>query len=55
VTGSAGCGTIPATTAAATSPYGGTSTYTAGPASGFCNITATEDGVTSNTLQVDQT
>jgi hypothetical protein len=55
VTGSAGCGTVPATTGAGTTPYGGTSTYTAGVASGFCNVTATEGGVTSNTLQIDQT
>jgi hypothetical protein len=55
VTGSAGCGTIPATTGSGTTPYGGTSTYTAGVASGFCNVTATEGGVTSNTLQIDQT
>jgi hypothetical protein len=55
VTGSAGCGTVPAATASGTTPYGGTSTYTAGVASGFCNVTATEGGVTSNTLQIDQT
>jgi hypothetical protein len=50
-----GCGTIPATTAAASSPYGGTSTYTAGATSGFCTITAAEGGVSSNSLIVDQT
>jgi hypothetical protein len=55
VTGSAGCGTVPATTGAGSTPYGGTSTYTAGASSGFCNVTATEGGVTSNTLQIDQT
>jgi hypothetical protein len=55
VSGFSGCGTIPATTGAAISPYGGTSTYTAGGSSGFCTITATEGGVTSTPLTVDQT
>jgi hypothetical protein len=55
VGGFTGCGTIPATTGAATSPYGGTSTYTAGGVSGFCTITATEGGVTSSAVTIQQT
>jgi hypothetical protein len=55
VGGFTGCGTIPAATGAATSPYGGTSTYTAGGTSGFCTITATEGGVSSTPLTVQQT
>jgi hypothetical protein len=55
VGGFTGCGAAPATvTASATSPYGGTSTYTAGLGAGFCDITATEGGVTSPPLQVGQ-
>jgi hypothetical protein len=55
VGGFTGCGTIPATTGAATSPYGGTSPYTAGGTSGFCTITATEGGVTSTPVTIQQT
>jgi adhesin/invasin len=55
VTGSASCGTIPATTAAATAPYGGTSTFTAGTSTGVCSVTATEGGVTSAPISIDQT
>ena len=50
-----GCGAAPATvTTPATAPYGGSSTYTAGITTGFCNITATIGGVTSNALTVSQ-
>jgi hypothetical protein len=56
VGGFTGCGAAPATaTASATSPYGGASTYTAGTASGYCNIVATEGGVASSPLTVQQT
>jgi hypothetical protein len=55
VSGFTGCGTIPTATAASSTPYGGSSVYTAGLTSGFCTITATEGGVVSNTFTVDQT
>ena len=55
VSGFTGCGAAPATvTSAAAPPYGGTFTYTAGTATGFCNITATQGGVTSSPYTVGQ-
>jgi hypothetical protein len=55
VSGFTGCGTIPGITGAATGTYGGTSTYTAGGSAGFCTITATEGGVTSTPVTIQQT